>query len=306
MENLSFSVPLDVPEERKEDFIKNMNEITKGTGRLMLFAGDQKVEHLNDDFYGENIPIDDSQPEHLFRVASIAKIGVFATQLGLIARYGEKYPNVPYLVKINSKTNLTPYEIRDPVSLAWYSFEDVVDFKEKSGLKIYGIGYTVYLGSEFEHLMLKEAASLVHAAHSEGMVAVLWMYPKGKAIKNEHDPHLIAGAAGVANCLGADFVKVKVPIINGKKSAEALREAVLAAGNTGVLCEGGKKENPEEFLRELYEQIHIGGTRGNGTGRNIHQNTIEDAVRMANAIYAITIENKTVDEALTILRESPV
>jgi DhnA family fructose-bisphosphate aldolase class Ia len=99
---------------------------------------------------------------------------------------------------------------------------------------------------------------------------------------------------------------VKVPIVKGKKSAEALKEAVLAAGNTGVLCEGGKKENPEEFLRELYEQIHIGGARGNGTGRNIHQNTLEDAVRMANAIYAITVENKTVDEALAILRESPI
>ena len=303
---MNFEIPADVPKDKVDEYIKNMDEITGGSGRLMLFAGDQKVEHLNDDFYGEGIPLDDAHPEHLFRIASLAKIGVFATQMGLIARYGRKYPTVPYLVKINSKTNLTPYEIRDPISLAWYSFEQVLDFKKKSGLKIYGIGYTVYLGSEFEHKMLKQAAQLIYEAHQQGMVAVLWMYPKGKAIKDEHDPHLIAGAAGVANCLGADFVKLKVPYKEGHKSAEALKEAVLAAGNTGILCEGGKKENPEQFLTELYEQIHIGGARGNGTGRNIHQNTLEDGVRMANAIYAITVENKTVEEALKILKNEPL
>ncbi len=220
---IDFEIPADVPEDKIKEYIKNMKEITGGSGRLMLFAGDQKVEHLNDDFYGEGIPLDDAHPEHLFRIASLSKIGVFATQMGLIARYGKKYPTVPYLVKINSKTNLVPYEIRDPISLAWYSFEQVLDFKEKSGLKIYGIGYTVYLGSEFEHKMLKQAAHLIYEAHQKGMIAVLWMYPKGKAIKDEHDPHLIAGAAGVANCLGADFVKVKVPYKEGHKSAEALK-----------------------------------------------------------------------------------
>jgi len=40
--------------------------ITRGSGRLMLFVGDQKVEHLNADFYGEGISPDDSDPEHLF------------------------------------------------------------------------------------------------------------------------------------------------------------------------------------------------------------------------------------------------
>jgi fructose-bisphosphate aldolase/6-deoxy-5-ketofructose 1-phosphate synthase len=46
-------VPLDIPEAAWEDYSKNYLEITRKTGRLMLFAGDQKVEHLNDDFYGE-------------------------------------------------------------------------------------------------------------------------------------------------------------------------------------------------------------------------------------------------------------
>ena len=77
----------------------------------MLFAGDQKAEHLNDDFFGRGIGPQDNDPEHLFRIASQANIGVFAAQLGLIARFGMDYPNVPYLVKLNSKTNLVNYSI---------------------------------------------------------------------------------------------------------------------------------------------------------------------------------------------------
>ncbi len=48
-------VPADVSEEARETYIDNYIAATRGTGRLMLFACDQKIEHLNDDFYGENI-----------------------------------------------------------------------------------------------------------------------------------------------------------------------------------------------------------------------------------------------------------
>ncbi len=109
-------VPLDIPKAMREIYVKNYIEITKNSGRLMLFAGDQKVEHLNDDFYGEGVPEEDADPEHLFKIASQAKIGVFATQLGLIARYGMNYKDVPYLVKINSKSNLVETSQADPFS----------------------------------------------------------------------------------------------------------------------------------------------------------------------------------------------
>jgi len=295
-------LPADVPQGKRKEFLQTLEEVTNGTGRLMLFAGDQKVEHLNNDFYGPGIPEDDNDPEHLFKIASKAKIGVFATQFGLISRYGVDYPNIPYLVKLNSKTNIIPYSAKDPYSKEWLSVDDVIEFKQYSGVNIKGVGYTVYLGSEYEREMLKEAANIVHKAHKEGMIAVLWMYPKGKFVEDEHDPHLIAGAAGVAVCLGADFAKVKVPYKNGKFEPELLHEAVKAAGKCGILCEGGKKINEEEFLKELYEQIHIGGTRGNGTGRNIHQRPLHEAIKMANAIYAITSENKSLEEAVKILK----
>jgi hypothetical protein len=39
-------VPLDVPKIKREAYLKNYMEITRESGKLMLFAGDQKVEHL--------------------------------------------------------------------------------------------------------------------------------------------------------------------------------------------------------------------------------------------------------------------
>jgi len=274
--------------------------MTFDTGRLMLFAGDQKVEHLNDDFHGQGIHPDDSDPEHLFRIASKARIGIFAAQMGLIARYGEDYPHIPYLVKLNSKTHLLTPECRDPFSTAWYTVPDVVAFRKRTGLPIHGVGYTVYLGSVYEHDMLREAAQVVRQAHGNGLATVLWMYPRGKCVKNEKDPHLIAGACGVAACLGSDFVKVNAPKQDGAAASGLLREAVCAAGRTRVVCAGGSGRDAALFLHDLHDQIHIDGTSGSATGRNIHQRSLREAIRMCNAIAAVTLDNADVATALAI------
>jgi len=296
-------IPTDVPNGSINEYLSNSDEITLGSGRLMLFAGDQKIEHLNSDFYGANISKDDNDPEHLFKIADKAEIGVFAAQMGLISMYGSDYPEVPYLVKLNSKTNLVKTEQKDPISLQHIDMDQVMDFKNKSGLNILGIGYTIYLGSEFEHLMIREAVQAIRKSHQHGLISVLWIYPRGKAVKDEKDPDLIAGATGVAATLGADYVKVNYPKREGEKSAEIFKQAVKAAGKTKVICAGGSSTDPKFFLQQLHDQIHISGAMGNATGRNIHQKSIEDAVRIANATSAITIHDKSVEEALKIYTE---
>ncbi|MGE5341455.1 MAG: aldolase [Candidatus Omnitrophota bacterium] len=293
-------IPADVPNGSMNEYFTNYDLITQGTGRLMLFAGDQKIEHLNEDFNGDGIHPDDNNPEHLFKVADASEIGVFAAQLGLISMYGTDYPDVPYLVKLNSKTHLVKTEQKDPVSLQLVDVEQVVEFKRNTGLDVAGVGYTIYLGSEFEYQMLREAAQVVYKAHQAGLITVLWIYPRGKAVKDEKDPDLIAGAAGVAACLGSDFVKVNAPKKNGKSSGDLLIPAVKAAGKTKVICAGGSSMEGKDFLKSLDEQIRIGGVSGNATGRNIHQKSFEDAVRMCNAISAITIHGKSLEEAVRI------
>ena len=297
-------IPADVPSDKEALFVENYEKATGGSGRLMLFAGDQKVEHLNNDFYGQDIPKEDNDPEHLFKIASKADIGVFATQFGLISRYARNYPKIPYLVKLNAKTNLIPYNEKDPYSKQWLEVEDIVRFQKETGFPILGVGYTLYLGSEHEHEMLREAAQIIHQAHRHGLLAVLWIYPKGRFVLDEHDGHLIAGAAGVGVALGADFVKLKVPYHDNQFDPLLLQEVTQAAGRSGVLCEGGDKVDKKAFLEELYAQIHEGGSRGNGTGRNIHQRPLNEAIRMANAIYAITVKDASVEKALKIAKEN--
>jgi len=294
-------VPVDIPKEVKGTYIFNYQEITRKSGRLMLFAGDQKIEHLNDDFFGEGIAFEDSDPEHLFKIAAQSPIGAFATQLGLISRYGDNYRNIPYVVKLNSKSNLVKTSQRDPLSPLLTTVQQVVHFKNISDLKVLGVGYTVYLGSEFEDIMLQTAAQVIRNAHENGLIAILWIYPRGKAVANEKDPHLIAGATGVAACLGADFVKVNYP--DTYQAKEDFKEAIKAAGRTGVICAGGSSIDVDEFLKRLYDQIQAGAA-GNATGRNIHQKTLPEAVRLCRAIYAITVEGRTPEEALSIYKGS--
>lgn len=293
-------IPLDVPQSKRSEYEKNIDRATHGTGRLMLFAGDQKVEHMNNDFYGEGIASDDNDPEHMFKIAHSSKIGVFATQLGLISKYGSDYKDIPYLVKLNSKTNLVKKDVSDPRSYMWFNVDDVIKFRENSGLNILGVGYTVYTGSEFEGPMLHEAAQVVFKAHQQGLFTVLWMYPRGKSLTDEKDPHLVAGAAGVAGTLGSDFTKVNYPKPKEGDRAKALNEAVVAAGRTKLICAGGSSMDVKVFLQTLHDQLHISGAYGNATGRNIHQKPLNEAIRFANAVSALTLDNASVEKAYSI------
>lgn len=293
-------VPVDVPELARDTYVENFLKATRETGRLMLFACDQKIEHLNDDFYGEGIDIADASPDHLFQIGSQGVNGVLAGQRGLVAQYAADYPEINYLVKMNSKTHLVKTSQDDPYSPQLYSLDAVLDMVD-NGVNIVGIGYTIYIGSEYESSMMAEAGELIAEAHANGLLVVLWIYPRGKAVADEKDAHLIAGAAGVALCLGADFVKVNPPKgTDAATSAELLKEASLASGRTGLVCAGGSTVDPTTFLTQLHEQIHVGGARGNATGRNIHQRSLDEAVRLTKAISAITLADYDVERALAV------
>ncbi|MFW5703340.1 MAG: aldolase [Patescibacteria group bacterium] len=298
-------VPGDVPASMKDTYIANYQTATRNSGNLLLFAGDQKIEHLNDDFYGEGITPENANPQHLFEIASQAKIGVFASQYGLISRFGRDYPDVPYMVKLNSKTHLIPTEQSEAISRQFTDFHMIDELKKNLNISIVGVGYTIYVGSENETFMFEEAARIAFEAHQRGMIAVFWMYPRGKAVPFEKDPHIIAGAAGVGACLGADFVKVNYPVMadhHNMSQAEALREAVQAAGRTKVICAGGSTIPAEEYFQVLHDQLHISGAHGTAAGRNIHQRSVSEALKFCDALHALIVEGKTVEEATAIYK----
>lgn len=284
---LKIKIPLSVPKNKKKEYEKNYRNLTNNSGNLLLIAGDQKVEHLNGDFFGPGISLEDASPKHLFDITANSHGGALATHLGFISRYGNDYPELPYIIKINGKSNLGINEEKDSSPL-WWEIEDIIKFKNDSGLKIAAVGYTVYLGTKNESQMLKEAAQLSFKAHQAGLLSIIWMYPRAKKI-NEDDIHTIAGGAGVAAALDADFVKIKYPYLakDKKKAAQDFKEAVLAAGETKIICVGGDKRPEKEMLEFLKLQMEISGSTGLAIGRNLHQRSLKDASSLAQKMAKI-------------------
>lgn len=302
MQNNCF-IPADVPEKKHDIFVKNYNAITRGTGRLFLFSCDQKIEHLNNDFYGPTINAQAIHPEHLFRIAAQGNVGAMATHLGLIARYAKQYETIHYIAKLNAATNLVPREQQDPKSMLLWTVQDVLNFKQNNNkIMIPGIGITVYLGNEHEAEHLAQAAATIAQAHSEGLVTIVWMYLRGKAITQDHDANLIAGATGIAVSLGTDFVKIKAPSASDiATSAENLKIACATAGNTKVICSGGKKIESEKYLMQIYDQIHNGNASGTATGRNIFQHSLPQAIALTQAIAGIVYDNIDLKTSISLL-----
>ena len=86
----------------------------------------------------------------------------------------------------------------------------------------------------------------------------------------------------------------------GMTAPESLGIAVEAAGRTGVICSGGGSLPPRDFLQRLWDQINVSGARGAATGRNIHQKSTDEGVRMAAACHAIICSDSSVEDALAI------
>lgn len=301
MKKIKINIPYTVPKNKRKEYVKNWKIATKNTGRLMMFAGDQKVEHMNDDYVGPGIPDEVADPINYFNIAKKAHIGVFATQLGLFAKYADICPKIPIIIKLNSKTNIIKKEDKDPFSNRWYRMDDIIKFKKDTGLNIVGVGYTVYIGSNYESDSFGQAARIVYKAHQEGLLSIIWMYPRGRAVKDEKNIHLLAGGAGVGVCLGADFVKIGYPYDKTtNETAKKFKEVINAAGRTGIICVGGKKIPEKKYLQHLHDQIHISGTRGCAVARNIYQRTLPEAIRMANAISAVCLYDYSAAEAYKI------
>ena len=301
----NLSIPLSVHPAMREKYLEQYNKVTRGTGKIFLFAGDQKIEHLNKDFYSSDRSINHNQddPRHLFSIASQAPISFFAAHLGLIAHYGQEYSSVPYLVKLNGKTDLLTISHDDPLSELLVTIDQVVRFQKQSALSIPAVGYTIYLGSRYEARMLSQASQVIQEAHQQGLMVVLWIYPRGVSVEHERSADIIAGAAGVALSLGADFVKVNPPLeLDDKTSAEQLKQATRAAGKTGVLCSGGSQKEPKLFLQELHAQLHVGGSRGVAIGRNIHQKPEQEALAFCRAVAHLIFNDGSIEEAFSELK----
>ena len=248
-------------------------------GKGLLLAYDQGLEHgPSTDFNDRNI-----DPNFILEIASKGEFTGVVFQKGI----AEKYYNgkVPLVLKLNGKTNLPKGE---PVSTQICSVEQAISLGAKA------VGYTIYLGSAHENVMLQEFGDIQEEAHEEGMPAIAWVYPRGESVKNDTAPEIVAYAARAGLEIGADAVKIKY-----SGTPESFRWAIKAAGATKVFMSGGPKAPTDEtFLAQVKGAIDAGAT-GLAVGRNVWQH--EDPIKMAAALKEIIFSGGEVQKALQLV-----
>lgn len=231
-------------------------------GKVLLLAYDQGFEHGPVDFDETNV-----DPQKVFDIARDA--GVYTGAImhdGLVGKYEI---TVPKIIKLNGKTAFHKGE--EAVSLQLTSVAEAVK------LGAVGVGYTVYVGSEYEVQMMQEFARITDEAHAAGLVAIMWAYPRGKHVEGkENDTETIAYAARLGLEMGADYVKVSY--------CDKFDWVVKSAGKTRVLVQGGSKKEETVLLSEMQGAMQAGAA-GVAIGRNIWQS--QDPIGLSKKIAGI-------------------
>jgi len=244
----------------------DLSKITK-QGKALFLAYDQGLEHGPTDFNDENV-----DPKKVLEIADSGFFTGVILQKGIAEKYyfGHDY-KVPLIVKLNGKTNLVKDE--DPYSPQVCSVAEAISYGASA------VGYTIYVGSEFEPQMIKEFGQIEQEAEEAGLPVIAWMYPRGRNIKDEKAPDTIAYAARVGLELGADIVKVRYT-----GDPKSFRWVVESAGKTKVVVMGGSKEDEKTFLEKTRIVIEQGAI-GLAVGRNVWQN--ENPLLIAKKIAEI-------------------
>lgn len=249
----------------------NLSKITKNRKALFL-AYDQGLEHgPESDFNDKN-----ADPKYIIDIAKKGKFQGIVFQKGIAEKYNEeiKKSKIPLIVKLNGKTKIRKGEPYSPPL-------GTVDEAIKLGAS--AVGYTLYIGSEFEGKMFSEFEKIEKEAHAKGLPIITWIYPRGKAVKNDTSKEMMAYAARVGLELGADIVKMKY---GGKP--KNLEWAVKSAGRTKVVISGGTKKDEKKFLKDV-ENIVKSGAIGLAIGRNIWQS--EKPIELTKKIQKIIWKN---------------
>ena len=267
-----------------------MYEHGPGKGKLMILPIDQGLEHGPVDFF-PNPPSAD--PEFQLKLAVKGGYSGIALHLGLAEKYAPKYAGkIPIVLKINGKTRIPP--ANEPVSPMTGSVEDAVRIGADA------IGYTLYVGSPNQHTDFTQFRKVKADAERYGMPIIMWAYPRGDAIDKKGGRNSIFAvdyAARVADELGADIVKLNVPVDDSKTRAtqrapydklelsyeERVSKVVKTAGKCMVLFSGGGKTSDEEVIRRAKVCVEQGAT-GLIFGRNLWQREWDDALAMTKKL----------------------
>jgi len=240
-------------------------------GKALFLSYDQGLEH------GPTSDFNDRNVDPLY-ILDIAKKGGFqgiVFQKGIAEKYNKeiKKSKVPLILKLNGKTKIYKGE---PIS----SLIATVDEAIKLGAS--AVGYTIYIGSEHEAEMFETFEKIERKAHAKGIPVIVWIYPRGKSVKNDVSREMISYAARTGLELGADIVKLKYG-----GNPKDLAWAVKSAGRTKVVVAGGTKKGEKEFLKQVRDIMKTGAV-GLAIGRNVwqHKKPLEITRKIKKIVFA--------------------
>lgn len=233
----------------------NLNKVLK-KGKALYLAYDQGLEHgPSQDFNDKNM-----DPKYIIEIAKKGKFTAMVFQKGIAEKYQSeiKKSKIPLIIKLNGKTSLYKGE-----AIA----RQLCTVKEAIALGTKAVGYTIYIGSAHESFMMNEFEKIEEEAHAKGLPVILWVYPRGKAIKSDTSREIMSYAARVGLELGADIIKLKY----GNNPSD-LKWAVKSAGKTKVVIAGGPPTSEAQLLKQVSDIMKTGAI-GLAVGRNVWQNS---------------------------------
>jgi class I fructose-bisphosphate aldolase len=275
-----------LPPGKKARLHRLLYEFGPGNGTLMLLPIDQGIEHGPRDFFPNPASKD---PEYQFKLAAEAGYSALACQIGMAEKYYPDYAGqVPLILKVNGKTDIPPSD--KALSTCNASVEDAVRLGADA------VGYTLYVGSPRQDEDLAQLRKVREDCDRYGMPLIVWSYPRGEAIDGKGGAtsfYAIDYAARMAMEMGADVVKLNMPVINPEKDRdaqapynemdvsadEAMRQCVESAGRSLVVLSGGSKVDDATVLDHTRSIMEAGGS-GVIFGRNVWQREWNDALEI--------------------------
>jgi len=269
-----------------------------GTGRLVILPVDQGFEHGPARSFAVNPPAYD--PAYHFRLALEAGCNAYAAPLGFIeAGVSEFAGEIPLILKINNHDVLN--DEKDPLSAVTGSVKDALR------LGCVAVGFTIYPGSANAQAMYQQCREMIAEAKANGLVAVVWSYPRGSSISKEGETAIdvVAYAAQIAAQLGAHVIKVKPPTQHVEQPearkvyektgvpistlSERVRHVVQSTfdGRRLVIFSGGATKENDEAIFDECRAIRDGGGFGSIIGRNSFQRQKPRALEFLSTVMKI-------------------
>lgn len=221
-------------------------------GKSIFLVYDDGFEFGPMDFNEDSV-----NPEFVLSIAAQGGVHGVVLQRGLAERFYQNLTHglqAPLIVRLNGRTSL--YKGHDVYAAQLTTVEEAVHLGAEA------VAYSLYLGSKYEPLMLKDFGKTMRDARRLDIPVIAWVYTRGRDITNEFSPEMVSYAARAAAELGADMVCVQWP-----GSAKALQVVVKAAIGVPVILAGTERVH-EKHLFKLTKEALAAGVSGITIGRN--------------------------------------